>query len=561
MTQNTIKIKKVLSIYIAAFFLLLGIFNLFLNDILHQKVHLTGAKIIQQVQQLNLSPSTDKEVIAALAEDHGFMLEPKLESPYFKGLTAEKSEVFTYKDVSLKLFHYPSWLVESHLFILLNVLLVGVACWGYQWWKRLFTTTKGKSTHGNADYSSSKSTSVTTAKALTTNNHTSTLYGIQHNYNHCFALLYLGLSFPENVDLDCHFKVVISKGFRKLERTSVKLLASGGLAITLENIPLSDIENYIKRLHQVIFQAARVYRADLSRKEIKVGVCNYRADADQAVVYQLAKSALAMAKQNMWQHTHRLAFSYTQKNMLANANENLAGYIEKKKFMLFFQPLFDLANGEILQHEALIRVRHKSLGMLSAKQFISHLNTDEDVLKLDQGVLEQVIKLLQAEPTTLPVSINLHSLNWFSDQFWHWFNEHISTFKHAHKLQFEIAEEDFFNHIEQLAGAFSSIRNISSHIVIDNIKTSSGIALLRTFNEVSGLKLSFELIHGIDNQLKQQKAVQQIVQQASALSLPVYGVGVETQQELNTLNKLGVLAAQGFYFSEPLHEFTHASSY
>jgi len=546
-----------LGIYIATFFVLQITFNIFLEKALHQKVHLTGAKITQQIQQLNLSPSKNKEIIAVLAQEHGFMLEPELASPYFKGLIAEQSEVFTYKNVSLELFHYPSWLVESHLFILLNVLLMGAACWSYSCGKKRLSAMTHKRKLGVCSHRNGKKTAIQSEHMA----HTITLYGIQRNRHHCFALLYWSQTFPDNVDLDSHFKVVISKGFRELERTSVKLLASGGLAVTLENIPLVDIDDYVKKLHQVIFQAARVYRADLSRKGIKVGVCNYRPGADQAVVYQLAKSALVIAKQNTWQHTHRIAFSYTQKNILENSNENISGYIEKKKFMLFFQPLFDLTSGDILQHEALIRVRHKSLGMLSAKQFIPHLNTDEDALKLDQGVLEQVIKLLQAEPATLPVSINLHSLNWFNGQFWHWFNEHISSLKNAHKLQFEIAEEDFFNHIEKLEDAFSFIRNVSSHVVIDNIKASSDIALLRTFDEVSGLKLSFELIHGIDGQLKQQKVVQQIVKQANALSLPVYGVGVETQQELNTLKKLGVLAAQGFYFSEPLHEFTHASSY
>ena len=228
--------------------------------------------------------------------------------------------------------------------------------------------------------------------------------------------------------------------------------------------------------------------------------------------------------------------------------------------MLFFQPLFDLATGEMLQHEALIRIRHKSLGMLSARQFIPQLTNETAIVQLDQAVVEQVIKLLEAEPSSLTVSINVHPLNWFSRQFWLWFDKKMRSFKGSNKLQFEILEDDFYQHLPKLTSALSAIKAISGTVLIDNVTTSNKIGLLEPYKIVKGLKLSFELIHNIDSNLKQQKAVRQIVLQSTRINLPVYGVGVETQLELNTLKKLGVVAAQGFYFTEPLQEFNQVTS-
>jgi EAL domain-containing protein (putative c-di-GMP-specific phosphodiesterase class I) len=48
--------------------------------------------------------------------------------------------------------------------------------------------------------------------------------------------------------------------------------------------------------------------------------------------------------------------------------------------------------------------------------------------------------------------------------------------------------------------------------------------------------------------------VRQIVRQGKQLELPVYAVGVETQTELQCLQRLGVKGAQGYYFSEPLQQ-------
>ena len=94
--------------------------------------------------------------------------------------------------------------------------------------------------------------------------------------------------------------------------------------------------------------------------------------------------------------------------------------------------------------------------------------------------------------------------------------------------------------------------------MIDNVKSSEKVAVLADYNQVCGLKLSYELIHLLNEKTQNQRQIKKIVEAANLLNLPVYAVGVETQKELFTLAKLGVVGAQGFYFSEPLQEFTQA---
>ena len=566
---------RMLSIYVIAFMLLLTIFNLLLGEILHQKVHIEGSQLAKQVYNLKLEQVADRDIIAALADDHGFMLEPGRMPFHFSAFMTEDSEIFNYKTVSLKLYHWPFWIVESHLFILLNLVMIGAILWGYRWWRVLF---KRRDTVAEINDFNALNTQLAVNlpvnnMAIAGDNTVATkpqpvssddaaikgMYGIQNNYNHLFALLYWAQPFPANVDLESHFKLIVVKGFKELSRVSVKLLSSGGLAITLENIPQTDIDTYTKRLHQTIYQASLLYRGDLSRKEIKIGVCNYRDGADQTIVYQLTRSALTLAKQSAWQHIHRVPFNYTRSTVLANSSENLSDYIGKKKFMLFFQPLFEFASGDILQHEALIRVRHKSLGMLSARQFIPQLKSDDAITLLDKTVLEHVIKLLKSEPSSLTVSINLHAFNWFDDDYWQWFGEIMKDVPATNKLQFEISEVDFYQHRQLLKFAFSTIGSVGSSVLIDNVSSSDKIPLLTHFKVIKGLKLSYDLIHNIDKNLKQQKLVRQIVTKAERVNLPLYGVGVETQQELNMLKKQGVLGAQGFYFTEPLQEFTNVT--
>ena len=564
-----------LSIYIAVCLVFVCAFNLLLGDVLHQKVHVTGVELAQQVHDLKLDVIVNKEVVAALVNAHGFMLEPNSGTApfYFAALISEKSDVFSYKSVNLKLYHRPFWVVESYIFILLNLVIIGAIVWGYRWWRILCNRYETNliqavlSTYKNAPQSlvskaDKKHSQVPSALPHPQkDDEMEKLYYIQQGNYHLFSLFHCGHPFPESIDLESHFKVVITKGFSELPKTSVKLLKSGGLAITLQGVPQSKLDSYTHRLHQVIYQASLIYRQDLSRKNIKIGVCNYRLGADQSIVYQLTKSALEQAKQSPWRHILRIPFSHTHFEVLKSSSKDLPEYIAKKKFTLFFQPLFDLSTGEMLQHEALIRIRHQSLGLLSARQFIPHLKTDASIVQLDITVIEHVISILNNEPSQLVVSINLHSQNWLNPLFWKEFANSIKTFKGADKLQFEISAEDFNRHHAQLNSAFEQLTAINASIVIDNILTSEDLAALPTLKLLKGLKLGYELMHNIDKQLKQQRIVRDIVAKGEQLNLGVYGVGVETQQELNTVKKIGVSAAQGFYFTEPLQEFTQVTLY
>ncbi|WP_161804348.1 MULTISPECIES: EAL domain-containing protein [Pseudoalteromonas] len=548
----------------AAAFLLLVVFNIFLSDVLHDKVHRTGTELAKQVYELNLDPVVSQDIIATLVKSQGFAMNASDVPQNFANFIDLEQEVFSYKTVNLRLFHWPSWLVESHLFIFLNLILLGTGYWGFRWWKKMFkqleTLEQPQIQSQEQQVVEAPPKQLTSPKPLA-HQDLNILYGVPTNYNHLFALFFWKSPFPANLDIDNYFKLVIAKGFGELVNRSVKLLPSGGIAVTLNNVPATEIDKYTKRLHQVIYQACLNYRSDLSRADIKIGVCNYRTGADQAVVYQLTKSALALAKQSAWQHIHRLPFGHTQSNMLADSKEHLFEYIKKKHFMLFFQPLFDLQTGDILQHEALIRIRHKSLGLLAARHFIPHMSSKKDVLLLDKTVILQVKKMLLNESGSLKVSINLHAMNWFNDEFWDWLNQQTDDFKCIDRLQFELSEDDYLKQHKKLSTQFECLEKLSAGIVIDNVRSSEHLATYKGINNICSIKLALELIHNIDTSAQQQRIVKQIITKGAELNFPVYAVGVETQNELATLKNLGVIAAQGFYFAEPLQKLADITPY
>jgi EAL domain-containing protein (putative c-di-GMP-specific phosphodiesterase class I) len=545
-------------IYLVLLALIIVGFNFVLNDALHQKIHRSGQLLVKQVFELKIDTSINNHVLMELVKSHGFMLKSDLLAKRLAHFINLEREVFNYKTVSLNLYHSPTWIMESYLFILLNLVVLGAASWFYRWWSMLKTSdiSAFKNTPISANRRVKQQTQAHLIKPVKTCE-LSSLYGVAPVYHNLFALIECDCKFDKHTDKEASFKVIIAKDFSELSAVSVKLLNSNYLAITLANVATTELDLYIERLHQHIFIACQNHQSNISRKHIKIGVCNYRLGAEQAMVYQLANSALIASQKNVLRHCHRLSLSSRYEKVLSS--EQLIESIKKNKFILFFQPLFDLNSGEILQHEALIRVRHDIHGLLGARYFINNDFSDQDALILDNAVLTQVEKLLSSEPSSSIVSINLHPKNWFNKGFWQWFTPQVSDFKHRSKLQFEISEANFFAHTDALKDVFDIINEGRSHIVIDNVKSSGNIAKLLHYQQVCGLKLAYELVHGINEKTQHQIQIKKIVDACNLLNIPVFATGVETQKELFMLTKLGVAGAQGFYFSEPLQALNQAA--
>jgi len=556
--SNIWHLKQFKVMYFAFVGLVVVSLNFLLNDALHKKIHTSGQQLVKQIYDLNLAPSINNEVLAALVKSEGFMLKPQVAVEHFKHLVSVEHDVFTYKTLSLSFYHYSAWVKQGYLFVLLNLVIIGAACWFYCWWsllKEAPTKAAQKALIKSPKLIKQKYEEGGVTKPLK-NCELSSLYGVSLASHSLFLLIECSCNFDKNTDKEASFKVAIVKGFPELKCVSVELLNSHYLGITLQNVPVAQLERYIERVHKAVFLLCRNHQKTITRKNIKVGACNYRLGADKVTVYQLAKSALTLSQSSLLQHCHRLPLNHNQDTQLSS--EQVIENIKKNKFILFFQPLFELSTGDILQHEALIRVRHSQHGLLAARYFINQHYSNQDALILDKAVIGQVKKLMLSEASALIVSINLHPNNWFNNEFWEWLPSQLTELKLNAKLQFEISEADFFAHRNSITKPLSVIRQSSSQLVIDNVKSSEKIASLVEHSEVCAIKLSYELVHLLNEKPDNQKQITKIVESARYLNLPVFAVGVETQKELFMLAKLGVVGAQGFYFSEPLQEFTHA---
>ncbi|WP_354384675.1 EAL domain-containing protein [Pseudoalteromonas sp. S558] len=541
------------AIYLLFLVLSLIALNLTLNNALHDKAHRSGQQFVKQIYELQIDPIIDSQIVTALAQSRGFML--KLD-PSSASLIQPERDVFSYKTLNISLYHYPSWIVESYLFILLNLIIFGTARWFYKWRDTLKLSQLNSLQYLIAKPSTADVKKIKSLIKPLKSRELRTLDKEVVTCHSLYVLIECDCRFDKHTDQEVSFKILIIKSFPELRGSSFKLLDSGSFAITLLNVPITELDRYIERLYQRIFLLCQQHQKTIVRKNIKVGACDYCFEDDQTNVYQLAKSALTLSQFSLLQHCHRLSLSDNQEKGITS--KQIIENIKTNKFVLSFQPLFDLTDGDILQHEAIIKVRYNTHGLLDAKSYITQVKTAKDALMIDKSILTKILKLVVTENSPLTVSINLHPENWLSTQFWGWLSVCVDDLKLSSRLQFEISDDYFFAHKAAVINAFRVIKKDSAHIILDNVNSSKNIPMLINYKEVCGLKLSYQLVHLINEKTQHQKQIKRIINAGKLLNLPVYAVGVETQKELLTLTKLGVAAAQGFYFSRPLQELTEA---
>jgi len=291
-----------------------------------------------------------------------------------------------------------------------------------------------------------------------------------------------------------------------------------------------------------------------------MGICDFNAGANQMMVYQLAQSALMISKNSEWLSYYCYSYNHTQTQLLALTSSDISDYIEKKRYILLFQPVFSIFNGDILQHEALIRIRHETLGLLNASQLLPNVKSQQQMQLLDKAIVTQVMNVISSEAGYQHVSINLYQPSWLDIAFFGWLIDIFICSKNHKNIILELSEMDLLNKETQLQHALHLVKKHNVSLVLDKVE---GAILDKVITSdffvkynIKSFKLSYNLVHNINLDLQKQRKVKEITQFAKTYFLPVFAVGIEQKLELDILKSLGVVGAQGHYFSEPLQELS-----
>ena len=232
--------------------------------------------------------------------------------------------------------------------------------------------------------------------------------------------------------------------------------------------------------------------------------------------------------------------------------------VESRQFELHFQPIINLATGNISKAEALIRWNHPERGMISPAEFIPLAEETGLIVGIGDWVFREAAakakRWCELFNTVLQVSVNMSPVQFQSGalNMTDWLAYLQALGLGAKHLSIEITEGLLLNASDDVKAKLLRFRDAGIQVAIDDFGVGySALSYLKRF-DIDYLKIDQSFIQNLETDQNDLVLSEAIVIMAHKLGLNVIAEGVETEAQRRLLLKIGCDYGQGYLFSRPL---------
>ncbi|WP_135079663.1 EAL domain-containing protein [Terasakiella sp. SH-1] len=232
--------------------------------------------------------------------------------------------------------------------------------------------------------------------------------------------------------------------------------------------------------------------------------------------------------------------------------------IDKKEFVVHYQPVVDVKSGDVISCEALARWNHPARGLVGPGYFISIAEETGLIDEIGAQVLEQVCQQIHdwqsvEELKDIRVAVNLSPHQLRNQNL----VEKLQGVMQAYgvrpkQLSLEITETLVMQDPDGAALLLENIRDLGVQIYLDDFGTGySSLNYLKRFS-FDVLKIDRAFIMDVDRDEGDAALVEAIIVMAHKLGIKVVAEGVESPQQRKFVMEQECDMIQGYYYSKPL---------
>jgi predicted signal transduction protein with EAL and GGDEF domain len=221
-----------------------------------------------------------------------------------------------------------------------------------------------------------------------------------------------------------------------------------------------------------------------------------------------------------------------------------------QEFELYYQPLVNLQTNEISAFEALLRWRHPTRGLISPADFIPVAEETGLIVPLGEWVLNTACEETANWPEHVKVAVNLSPTQLTNRNLVGVVKKALADSGiDARRLQLEITETVLLRNTFATLARLHELRKLGAQIALDDFGTGySSLSYLRSF-PFDKIKIDQSFIQDMSNGAEPLAIVNAVAGLAKCLNMISTAEGVETQQQMDTVQSIGCTEMQGYLFS------------
>jgi diguanylate cyclase (GGDEF)-like protein/PAS domain S-box-containing protein len=291
-----------------------------------------------------------------------------------------------------------------------------------------------------------------------------------------------------------------------------------------------------------------------------VGVATTEDSTDAGGLLSHADLALYAAKaagKRQWRRYQAvLSAGVVKRRELQSA---IADAVINTAFTLVFQPIVELASGEIVGFEALVRWPHPRWGMIQPDQFITLAEETGHIVPLGSWVLGQAaadtVRWQRRVPREKPlyISVNVSARQFRDPGFVDTVRQVLATSGLAPSaLLLELTESVLLRRDDRIRADLEELKRIGVRLAIDDFGTGySSLSYLREL-PIDVLKIDKSFVEGIAISEQRLALAEVIIRIAKTLRLTVMAEGIENEVQRDLLISMGCQFGQGYLLARPV---------
>ena len=297
------------------------------------------------------------------------------------------------------------------------------------------------------------------------------------------------------------------------------------------------------------------------RLSASIGVALVEADdnGDGQHLIEDADAAMYRAKERGGARTELFDSAMRENAVRAmRIEQELQRALEEGELRLHYQPSVDLATGQVVGAEALVRWEHPKRGLIVPDRFLGVAEETGLIVPLGTWVLGEACRQL-AEWQGRPETAHLHlSVNLSARELTH--PDAVSTVLSAvresgidpRSLTIEVPESTAMADGDTGFRALRDLSSVGIRVAIDDFGTGySSLEQLRRM-PVDIVKVDRSFVSGMAADSTDREIVAAVVGMGRALKLCVVAEGIETPEHAEALRELGCDIGQGFLYAKAL---------